>query len=186
MSDNTVALRYAKSIFDLSIENGVLEQVHANFRVFDQVVEENRDLKLLLRNPVVPHHKKWDVLKAIFGGKFHSFVLGLMEITCKKGREFVLHATAKEFHRLYINHKGIQKATITTTFPLNDALRAEITKLVKDISGKAEVELEEIIDPAIIGGFLLRVEDRQLDETLSRKLNELRQSFSKNPYVKEF
>jgi F-type H+-transporting ATPase subunit delta len=186
MSDITVASRYAKSIFDLSIEKGVLEQVHADFRAFEKVVEENRDLKLLLKNPVVPHLKKWSVLKAIFGDKFHAFVLGLMEITCKKGREFVLYATAKEFHRLYIKHKGIQKATITTTFPLTDALRAEILRLVKGISGKSEVELEELIDPTIIGGFLLRVEDRQLDETLSGKLNELRQSFSKNPYVKEF
>jgi F-type H+-transporting ATPase subunit delta len=186
MSDITVASRYAKSLFQLSLEKNALEDVHSNMLVFAQTVDANKDLKLMLKSPVISHLKKWTILKAIFGEKFHHFTLALLEIACKKNRESVLYGVAKEFHRLFIVYKGIQKATITTAFPLSDDLREKVLEVVKNISGMSEVELVESIDPEIIGGYILRVDDRQLDESLSGKLTMLRQEFNKNPYVKEF
>lgn len=186
MSDITVASRYAKSLFQLSLEKGALEAVNKDMMAFSQMVSANRDLSLMLKSPVISHLKKWSILKAIFGEKFHHFTLTLLEITCKKNREAVLYAVANEFHRLYISFKGIQKATITTALPLNNELRSKVLEVVKSISGKSEVELDEKVDPEIIGGFVLRVDDRQLDESLSGKLTLLRHEFSKNPYVKEF
>jgi F-type H+-transporting ATPase subunit delta len=186
MSDITVASRYAKSLFQLSLEKGALEEVHSDMLTFTQTVDSNRDFSLMLKSPVISHFKKWAILKAIFGEKFHHFTLALLEIACKKNRESVLHAVAKEFHRLFIVYKGIQKATITTAAPLDDELRKKVLEVVKSISGKTEVELIENIDPDIIGGYVLRVDDRQLDESLSGKLTLLRQEFNKNPYIKEF
>lgn len=186
MSDITVASRYAKSLFQLSLEKNTLEEVHGDMLVFAQSVDDNKDLKLMLKSPVISHLKKWSILKAIYGEKFHHFTLALLEIACKKNRESVLYGVAKEFHRLFILHKGIQKATITTASPLSSDLRDKVLEVVKSISGKKEVELVENIDPEIIGGYVLRVDDRQLDESLSGKLTMLRQEFSKNPYIKEF
>jgi F-type H+-transporting ATPase subunit delta len=186
MSDITVASRYAKSLFDLSLEKGVLEEVHNDMREFRDLVDNTRDLQIMLKSPVISHLKKWSILKTIFAERFHYFTMSLIEIACRKNREAVLHSVSKEFHRMYIQYKGIQKAFVTTAFPLTEELRLKVIETIKQISDKKEVELEEIVDANIIGGFVLRVDDRQLDESLSGKLKQLRQEFKKNPYVKEF
>src|SRR5690606_4186689 len=104
------------------------------------------------------------------------------EIISRKGREEVLADIAREFQVLYQLHNSIQVAEVTTTFPLDEKLRAEFIKLVLEISGMKEVKLIEKINPDLIGGFVLRVNDRQLDESLSSKLRELRMEFSHNHY----
>jgi F-type H+-transporting ATPase subunit delta len=73
-------------------------------------------------------------------------------------------------------------AEVTTTFPLDDKLRAEFSKIVLEISGMKEVKLSEKVNPDLIGGFILKVNDRQLDESLSSKLRALRVQFAENHY----
>ncbi|HRG11446.1 MAG TPA: F0F1 ATP synthase subunit delta, partial [Cyclobacteriaceae bacterium] len=82
--------------------------------------------------------------------------------------------------------KGIGKASVTTTQPLDAKLRSEIELLVKELSHKKEVELEEKVDKDMIGGFVLNVGDRQIDASVKSKLKALKLKFSENPFVKEF
>ncbi len=77
---------------------------------------------------------------------------------------------------------GIQVADLTTTFPITEELRAKFIATVKEISGLEKVELNEKINADLIGGFVLKVNDRQLDESLSSKLRALRLEFSQNHY----
>src|SRR5690606_7887299 len=100
-------------------------------------------------------------------------------------REPLLPLIAKEFHNAYNLHKGIVKATITTAVPLDDKLRAEFERMVKSMSTLTQVEIIEKTDPEIIGGFVLKVGDRQIDASLQSKLKTLKHNFSKNPYNKE-
>jgi F-type H+-transporting ATPase subunit delta len=185
MSDFIVASRYAKSLFGLVVERNVLEEVHGDLLSFLNVVRDNRDLLLMLRNPVITHDRKWNVLKALFGGRVHELTLAILEISTKKNREGILPEVAREFHKLYNLKMGVEKATVITTFPLDDKLREEFKDIVKQITGK-EVELVEQIDEEILGGFILRIADRQIDDSLNSRLKALKLQFSKNPYIKEF
>jgi F-type H+-transporting ATPase subunit delta len=92
---------------------------------------------------------------------------------------------AEEFINQYKENKKILTAVITTANGLDDILRAEVTKIVKG-SGSNEVVLEEKVNKDIIGGFIIRVGDKQVDASILRKLNNLRRSFAENPYIKEF
>jgi F-type H+-transporting ATPase subunit delta len=94
-------------------------------------------------------------------------------IITNKNRESILPAIAKQFINLYTEHKGIQKAEITSASPLTDDQKKSVTKIVKDYTGK-EVELTEHIDESLIGGFILRVGDQQIDDSIRRKLNDLK------------
>ena len=183
MSNQRVAYAYAKSLMDLAIERGELEVIYQDFLHLAELAKSNRDLELALRSPVISSEKKLAILKALFEKRgANEATLSFFEIISRKGREEVLADIAREFQVLYQLHNSIQVAEVTTTFPLDERLRAEFTKLVLEISGMKEVKLTEKVNPELIGGFILKVNDRQLDESLSSKLRALRNEFSQNHY----
>lgn len=183
MSNHRVAYAYAKSLMELAIERGQLEEVNKDFQHLAELAKSNRDLELVMKNPILIADKKLKVLKALFEKRGTTeATMAFFEIICRKNRIELITEIAREFQAQYQLHNSIQVAEVTTTFPLNDALRAEFTKIVLEISGMKTVKLIEKINPDLIGGFILRVNDRQLDESLSSKLRELKAEFSVNHY----
>jgi F-type H+-transporting ATPase subunit delta len=186
MSNQRVASRYAKSILDLSIEKGQLEGVFEDFKSLAAMGKSSRELGLALSNPVLGSDKKLNVLKALFAKGSSPLTLTFFEIVSRKNREDILLDVAKEFIVQYNLYRSIQVAEVVTTTALTEAQRAQLIALVKQISGLKEVQLQEKINPSLIGGFVLNVNDRQLDESISSKLNALRVQFAQNHYEKQF
>ncbi|NVK49254.1 MAG: ATP synthase F1 subunit delta [Cyclobacteriaceae bacterium] len=182
MSNHRVASRYAKSILELALEKGSLEEVHADFQKLSAIEKTNKELGFLLKNPVVTSDKKLKVLKALFADSAQKMTMTFFEIISRKNREAILLDVAQEFENQYNKYKSIQVAQLTTTFPIDAKLREEFVKIVKEISGLKTVILEEKINPNLIGGFILKVNDRQLDESLSSKLRILKTEFLQNHY----
>ena len=186
MAETRVASRYVRSLLSLAVEQKALDDVHKDMQLFAKVADENRAFALMLRNPIIRHDKKREVLQAIFKGKVHALTFAIFDIITKKNREAILIDIARQFHNAYNVYKGITKAVVTTAAPLDAALRKEIEQVVKTISNKKDVELIEKVDASIVGGFVLSVGDRQIDASINSKLKELKLKFSYNPYVKEF
>lgn len=186
MTDSRAASRYVKSLLGLAIEQKALEQVHNDMLLFSKVVESSRELKLVLRNPIIKHDMKKAILEKLFKGKVHSLTMAIFDILTRKNREPLLPAIASGFHHAYNEYKGVGEATVTTAIPLDPSLRKQIEKLVKQYSEKKEVELVEKVDPDMIGGFVLGIGDRQVDASIRNKLKALKLQFSQNPYIKEF
>lgn len=186
MYDSKIAARYAKSLLDLASEKGVLEEVHTDMQLFNHISETNRDFVVMLGNPIINHEKKLTILHKLFDGKIHSVTTAIFDIITRKNREILLPGIAKEFHRQFNALKGIESAEIVTSFKLSEELRERFEQLVKETSKKDQVELKEKIDPELIGGYILRIQDKQIDESLNSKLNKLKVEFSKNPYIKEY
>ncbi len=186
MTDSRAASRYVKSLLGLAIEQKALEQVHNDMLLFSKVVESSRELKLVLRNPIIKHDMKKAILEKLFKGKVHSLTMAIFDILTRKNREPLLPAIASGFHHAYNEYKGVGEATVTTAIPLDPSLRKQIEKLVKQYSEKKEVELVEKVDPDMIGGFVLDIGDRQVDASIRNKLKALKLQFSQNPYIKEF
>lgn len=184
MSEYRIASRYSKSLIDLAVEKNQLEDIKADMELFSKVCKENRDFVLMLNNPILESLKKAAIIKKVFKGKVQEMTSLFFDIVSKKHRESVLPEMAKVFRQLYNEHKGIITAEVSTTFKLDENLRSEVTKIVKEISGK-EVELNEKVDKALIGGFLIRVGDKQIDETIQSKLNDLRRELTQNQYIKQ-
>lgn len=186
MADTRVASRYVKSLIGLAVEKGVLESVHDDMQMFDRICQTNRDLVSMLRSPIIRHEKKREILEKIFKGRVHALTFNIIDILTRKNREPLLPAIAREFHVAYNDYKGIGKATVTTTVAMDGALRSEIEGIVKKLSKKAQIELVEKTDADLIGGFVLNVEDLQIDASVKSKLKSLKLKFSDNPYIKEF
>ena len=185
MSEYRIASRYAKSLLDLAVEKKQLEEVNKDILLFSETVESNRDLVLMLKSPIITHDKKLTILNKLFGEKVNGLTLAFFQILTKKHREAYLPQIATEFHHQYNVNKGIEEATVTTTFPLSMALRKDFESVVEKITGKS-VELTEKVDESLIGGFILKIGDRQIDDSVSSKLQALRVEFTKNHYEKAF
>ena len=177
-----VASRYAKSLIDLAVETKQLEEVANDMRLIKQVCKENREFVILLESPVVKTDKKMAIFKSIFGGKISVTTQAFLDIVARKRREGYIDNIAYAFDEQYKLFKNITTAVVTTAVPLDAATKTKITELVsKNSSGK--VELIEKIDKSLIGGFILTVNDKQVDASIKRKLNDLRKNFSTNLYV---
>jgi F-type H+-transporting ATPase subunit delta len=173
MSVGIVAARYAKSLIELAKEKNVVEAVYEDMKLFKDTADKNRGLMLALKSPVVRHEKKLAILKAIFQDKVNPVSFSIFTIITKKNRESILDAIADEFITAYNEYQGIQKATVITSTPLTEDLRKQFNNIVATATGKT-VELEEKVDTSLIGGYLLRVNDRQIDASLRSRLNELK------------
>jgi F-type H+-transporting ATPase subunit delta len=176
MSEQSVAFRYAKSLIGLAQEKGVLDTVQADMKLFSEVCDENRAFVVALKSPVVKHVQKLGILKGIFQDKVSPVSYSIFEIITKKNREAILPAVADEFQRQYAEIKNVVKAYVTTVTTMTDAQRQQITKVVADATGKS-VELVEKTDASLIGGYVLRVGDRQVDASIKSKLNDLKIKF---------
>ncbi len=173
MSESTVAIRYAKSLIDLAKEQKVVDAVYDDMVFFKKTSEENRGLMLALKSPVVRHEKKMGILKAVFESRVNPTTYTIFNIITKKNREGIMYAIAEEYIKLYDDQKGIVKANVTSAVSLNDDLRKQFSKIVADATGRT-VELEEKIDERLIGGYVLRVGDRQIDASIRKSLNDLK------------
>ncbi|MFC0184727.1 ATP synthase F1 subcomplex delta subunit [Pseudarcicella hirudinis] len=179
MSVQSVASRYAKSLLWLAKDQNIVETVFEDMTLFAKTCEENHDLVLALKSPIVKHYQKLSILSKIFKDKVNPATFAIFEIITQKNRERLLPDIAEEFDRQYLEWKLIQKAEVTTVTPLTEAQRAEIIKIVSENTGK-KVDLSEKIDPSLIGGYILRVDDRQIDTSVKTKLNDLKLVFTQS------
>ena len=182
MADQRVAARYAKSLLDLGKEMGTLDSVKEDMDLLSKTMAESRELRLLLRNPIVKHDKKLAILKAIFEGKVSDMTLRFFTILTDKNRESAIEGIGPEFLAQYNVLQGIQSAQVTSAAPLTAAARAEIQALVTKQTGHAEVQLTEKVDPELIGGFVLRVGDNQIDDSVRTSLRKMRTALQENSY----
>lgn len=184
MRETRVASRYAKSVLLLAIEKDQLDEVHADMKMVAQTCNESRDLSLLLRSPIIKSDKKQSIIDMLFKDKLSTISQSFVEIIVRKKREYLLEFIAEEFVSQYRNHKHITTANVTSAVKLDDTLKQRILGLVRG-EGNDDVELVEKIDESIIGGFIVRIGDKQVDASLARKINRLKTEFSKNQYVSE-
>jgi F-type H+-transporting ATPase subunit delta len=180
MADLKAASRYVKSLLNLAVQKGVLDEVHSDMQVFEKVLDENRPLLITLRSPIIKHYKKKNILEALFRGRFNDLTLSFFRIITQKNREILLPLIASEFHNAYNEYKGIGKASVVTAVPLQPELREEVLALARKMVGKSQVELKEMVDPEIIGGFILNAGSQQIDSSIKHQLKILQLNFSNN------
>lgn len=173
MSEIKVALRYAKSLLEESVSQGQEEKIKADIDLFTECIDSSRDLRVMLGNPIVGFDKKAEILKMIFSGKVEDLTLNFFHIVCKKGRASNLVVIAREFENQYYAYKNINKASIITAIELDKSLKGEFVKIIEEGFGK-KVDLSDTVDKDLIGGFILNMNHRQVDESIRHKLNQLK------------
>lgn len=176
MKETRVAYRYAKSLVDLAAEKGVLDQANSDMKGIESVFKQNHELLAVMRNPIIQGEKKAGILRALFESKVSPFTMSLLALLTKKHRENVVFEISSEFQKQYREKLGIKIVEVTTTHPINDEQRANFKTILSSKASK--VELIEKIDESILGGFVLRMDDLQVDETVRTKLHSIKNKFT--------
>jgi F-type H+-transporting ATPase subunit delta len=180
-----VTSAYAKSLIELSQEQKSLEKVYEDMVFVSNTIEGSFELKNLLSSPVISNLKKLSIIEALFKSRISDLTFGFFSLLTKKKREDLLFAISKEFIAAYKVQKGIQLATVVTAIAADDVLKNQIGKLAKTISAK-EIETTYKVDTSIIGGFILTVGDKQIDNSVKSQLNKVKNQFSNNPFIPKY
>jgi F-type H+-transporting ATPase subunit delta len=183
MPNPRLASRYAKSLIDLSIEKGQLEEVYGNMQWLQSVCKSNRDFVNLLKSPVITGDKKIKVLGAVTGDKFNLITTAFVALLVKKGRESNLPEIAGAFVSQYKDHKKIHTVKLTTATPVSNELKNAIIAQVKKTGGFENIEVEEKVDKNIIGGFVLQVGDKLIDASIAYDLKAIARQFENNDFI---
>ena len=178
ISNLKVASQYAKSFLKQAKEAEIVEHVYRDVLFLKKVVEDNKNLVQVLKSPIITNQKKLSILEALFKARIHKLTFNLLRVVSHAKREAILPAIMEAFLEQYYAYKKIILASVTTAFQLSDDLIDYFKELVKSMKPCKEVILTEYTNPSIQGGFILRVADQQLDNSLANKLYELNKQFS--------
>jgi len=183
MPNPRLASRYAKSLLDLAVEKGQLEQVHTDMLYLQQLTKDSREFLSLLRSPIVSADKKQSIIDAVTAGKIGELTAAFTKLLVNKGREGELPEIAGAFSKQYKDKKGIHTIKLTTATPVSDEVKNSIVAQVKKTSDMQNIELETTVDPNIIGGFVLQAGDKLVDASIAYDLKEISRQFENNDFI---
>jgi F-type H+-transporting ATPase subunit delta len=186
MGSFRIATRYAKSLLELAKEKGQLEAVFNDIKSLDGIFESNRDLILLFKSPIIPAEKKLTIVKMIFEGKTTEMVYQFMVLLIKKGRESFLHEIVDSFELQYNKLKGITPVKLISAVKLDNGQVQTMVSALKAKELLKDVQLEQVVDEDLIGGFILRYDDKQIDQSVKRRLTELFNIIDDDSYIKKY
>ena len=178
MAGARAAIRYAKAVLSLATDQKATDSVNKDMKQIVKTIAESDDLREMLQNPLVRSSVKESVLNQVFKNT-NSITGSLVNILIINKRIALLENVASKYNQLYDTLKGTEIAIVTTAVPLTDALKVKVLAKVKELTGK-EVEVVNIIDESILGGFILRVGDIQYNASIANKLNKLKREFTLN------
>jgi F-type H+-transporting ATPase subunit delta len=169
-----MAGRYATALFDLSSETNAVDAVKADLERFAALIAESADLKRLVRSPVFSTAEQLQALGAVLervgiGGIAAKF----LKLVTANRRLFAVSDMIRGFRELVAKHKGEATAEVTVAETLKDEHVEALRSALKAVSGK-DVDLDIKIDPAIIGGLVVKLGSRMVDTSLRTKLNAIK------------
>jgi F-type H+-transporting ATPase subunit delta len=173
MSEIRIASRYAKSLFDSALAQSALEAVVADVQNLNQIVAESRDFVLFLSSPLLKQDIKKTALGKILGG-MNVLTRDLILLMNSKKREMYVPSMLQAFMTLYNTHQGITQATVTSAVALTPASLSQIESYILTQSGANQVQLSQVVNPAVVGGLTIEFEGRILDKTVAGHIRTLK------------
>jgi F-type H+-transporting ATPase subunit delta len=172
MNDSKIPVRYSKAIFQSALENNILDKVNEDM-IFISEICKIPETKEFLNSPVIVPSKKTTIFHNILGDNVEKITLSLIDLVLKNGRESYLPAIARVFIHTTMKYKGITESALTTAVKVDSKIKKQITDLISEVFN-TKVEIKEIIDTEIIGGFILRVDDNYIDASIRNKLRKIK------------
>lgn len=183
MLNPRVASRYAKSLLDLAVERGQLEQAYTDMMYLQQLNKGSREFLNLLRSPVVNAETKIKAVNAVTHGKISELTTAFFTLLINKNREAILPEVITAFIKQYKERKNINTVKLTTAVPVSNEVKNQIIEQVKKTSHMENIELEAVVDPNIIGGFVLQTGDKLIDVSIAYDLRHVSRQFEDNDFV---
>ena len=170
---NTITTPYAEAFLQLSDAAGDTAEVVDQARQVLALWNESPELRQALASPVLETETKKAAINKLFGDQVSPTFLNLLKLLTDRQRIGYLDAVLERFLDLYRDQNQISLATVTSAEALSDEQLANITEQVKAVAGTDKVEINTAVDPALIGGFVLKVGSKVIDASLSGQVRRL-------------
>ncbi|MEK6651174.1 MAG: ATP synthase F1 subunit delta [Bacteroidota bacterium] len=180
MKHARVARRYAEALLDVSAGSEREQRVAADLEMLHTALHDSRELRMLLKSPVVKSEKKMDVLRAVFADRVDPLTMEFLALLAEKGREDTLEQVVVEFRRMRDDRLGIVTLDLSAATVLSKEQSDAIRQRFESLTGK-KVRMAFSVDAGLKGGFRARVGDTVYDGSIRRQLELLRQRFAEGP-----
>lgn len=174
-----VAKRYAQGLLDFTTETGNTELVFNEMKDVAKTITDSKELKNFFATPIIDTRKKQSIAKELFS-KFSSTTQNMIALVIKQGREKYLENIAMEYVESVEALNGVQKITLTTAEKLSEQSIEKIVRTSALIDSARPYQVRNVIKHELIGGYILRVGDKQVDNSVATQLNSLRKEFQLN------
>jgi len=170
-----MAGRYAGALFELALEEKAVDAVKKDLEQFDAMIEESADLNRLVRSPVFGVDEQLRALQAILDkAGIKGIAANFVRVIATNRRLFAVRNIIKGYRALVARHKGEVSAQVTVAEKLSDGNLDALKGALKSVTGGKDIDLNIEIDPAIIGGLIVKVGSRMIDSSLRTKLNAIK------------
>jgi F-type H+-transporting ATPase subunit delta len=170
-----MAGRYATALYELAKENNATDNVSTALKNFRDMANESADLRRLIRSPVIPAEAQVKALDAILArAGISGITASFLKLVASKRRLFAIESMIRDFEKLHDAERGVIRAEVTVAHPLSDEHTADLQRTLRDVTGGKEVEVTTNVDPAIIGGIVVKLGSRMVDGSVRTKLNSIR------------
>ncbi|HEU5019769.1 MAG TPA: F0F1 ATP synthase subunit delta [Pseudolabrys sp.] len=170
-----VAGRYANALFELAFEEKAIDAVRNDLDKFDALVAESPDLNRLVRSPVYGADEQLKALSAILDkAGIRGIAANFLRVIATNRRLFAVRDMIRDFRALVARHRGEVTAHVTVAESLNDKNLAALKSALKSVTGGKDIDLDVRIEPAIIGGLVVKIGSRMVDSSLRTKLNAIK------------
>lgn len=181
MNESKISVRYAKALFSSGKENNVLDVLKKDIGLLYQGINEIPELQFIIQSPVIRAKKKMRLFEEAYKNIFCELTFTFIRLVLENRREEYLSGMARYFLDLLKIEQNIQSAEFVSAISINEKIRKSIVQLIAK-KFKAQVDLLELVDKRIIGGYILRVGDQQIDASISSKLNRIKKELIYSNY----
>lgn len=176
---SNISNAYADALFEICIEENSLDEIMQQTASLADILAANPDFVKLLNAPTVTKEEKTQLIDNVFAGKINKNLLNFIKVMVERKDTLEIKASFADFEKLYNKHNNIEKATATTAVPMSEELKAKLVAKLNALTGK-NVVLTNVVDPACIGGVILQFADVQYNDSVSGKLETLKNQLKAN------
>ena len=176
MGNYRIAYRYGTALLQSAEEAQQLEETARNAEMIAMTVRESRELRRVLASPVIEKEKKKRILAELFERRIGSVMGRFLNLLSEKDREGLLLDIIEQFLYLFDEKRGILRVQVTSAVELTESEQTRLKEQLKLYTGK-EVIPSFRVDPSVLGGFVVHLDDRVIDASLAHQLNLLRDKF---------
>lgn len=169
---DTSARRYAEAAFEIGRADGTLDAWERDMATIGETLR-HAELRSLLQHPAVAFAEKERILRGVMRRGVAAGPINLVLLMVRRGRPGAIDRMIERFTELLRRHRGIALAEVRTALPLDDGQRAELVSRLRTLTG-SQVEVDETVDPDLIGGIAVRIGDQLYDATVRSRLERLR------------
>jgi len=182
MSSYNIATRYANALMQLATEKEILEQVSNDMEIIYDGISSSKELRTILKSPVIKTDKKQSILTKIFDNKISDVSSEFIQFILKKNREELIHEIIKRFRELYNLKINRVEAEVISSIELTEQQKKELHSSLIAYTQK-EVLLNFSLDESLIGGFIVKINDTVLDSSVKQQLGKLRKKLFEQQHL---